>query len=503
MINFATSTPSGWDSPEQLKVREAGLPGPPPPPVNLNDPKQLPPGGGEWPVPPHLGFVSLIGMGWRAHAPYSDEALRHSRSNADKMLNDGLIDWALRKRLRPTSQLSWHIEPMDESDNAQMRAAAKVTLAISKTWKLQEAFYQLNHAKWYGKYALQLLWEFDNYQPDLVRVRHWSPLQGDSLIPRFAYNSWGCLVNSQFEGPTEPYALGRVHWFSDAEMESLIVSTYNSRQSDYFDGLSSGALRGQGLRNSTYWLWYLRANILSLLTDYIERLSAGVWKGYYDSSNAQARQDLEEAVAAYKSKHLLSLPKHRDGSVPNDLVIMEVGSASPTVMMNAIDYLDRLIVANILEQTPPSGSIGGDEVAMREGEVTGTTKADAMTLAEDLTENWLPTLYRYNAPGVPAGRFVFDTDHPNADRLLQYATVLMDRGYSVDLDHLAEICGVRKGGLNATIGTKIQSLSPTAVAAPPEGTPVAGTTPPEQQPAQSPPPQQAPAQAPPPPPSSS
>lgn len=470
MINFATS----FDSSEQLSVREAGLPAPKLPDIDPKDRSQLPAGGGEWPVPPHLGFISLVGMSWRAHHYASDEAIRHSRQNADAMLKDLLVLSVLEERFRSASQLSWHIEPLDESDNAQMRAAAINTLAVAKTCKLQEAFYQWNWAKWYGKYALEMLYKWDDHQPDLMYCRDWTPINGDSLVPRYANSDWGRLVNSLYDGPTEPYALGRVHWYTPEEMESVVVHSYHPTQPDFFDGLASGALRGRGLRHGAYWMWFYRSNLLALLMDYLERLSGGVWKGLYDESNPQARTDLEQAVAAYKSKSLLMLPKRKDGSLPNDVQIMEVGTASPAVLNQTIDYIDRLLRGYLSGRPNLSGSVGGDEVALQEGAISAVTKADAVGLAEDLTNNWLPTLYRYNSRGVPNGRFVFDTDHPNAEKMLQYAQILRDMGWAVDLGHLAKIAGLPPGGLDNQISTKIQSLNPVAVSDVPQGVPIAG-----------------------------
>lgn len=480
MINFATSVNSEEEK-ARLDAAEAGLGPTPLPPVDPNDRSLLPPNRAQWPVPPHLGFASIIGLAWRAHHHGVDEALKHSRSNADAMLKDILILTALEDRIRPVSQLSWHIAPEDETDNRQVKAAAKVTLAVSKTWKLQEFLHQLNYAKWYGKFGCELLWRWDDYQPDLLKISNWAPVNGDSLVSGYSFTRWGRLVNALYEGSTEPYSLGRCHWYTDDELQSVVIHTHRPRQPDYYDGISSGQLRGTGLRHGAYWMWYYRANLLALLFDYLERLSTGIWKGYYDQSNPEARQSLEQAVAGYKSKQMLSLPRNAQGYAPNDLEIMEVGAASPAIIRDAIAYIDGLLRSYILGRPDMTGNIGGDEVALQEGAISATTKADAVSLAEDLTANWLPTLYRYNSPGCPPGRFVFDVDHPNADKLLSYAQVMREMGWPVDLDHLAEVCGLPKASLDTTISTKIQPLTPTALESPPQGMPVAGNAPAPQQ----------------------
>jgi hypothetical protein len=310
-----------------------------------------------------------------------------------------------------------------------------------------------------------------------MRAKAWSPVTGDSLVPRWASNEWGRLVGPTYEGEVEGYYNGRVHWYTPKEMESVVVHSYHAVQPDYHDGLASGALRGRGLRHGAYWIWYLRSNLLALLMDYSERLSQGIWKGWYDESNPESRSDLERAVAGYKAKSLLSLPRRRDGTPVCDLDIMEVGSASSAILRDMIDYFDRLLTAYLSGRPAMSGSVGGDEIALHEGYISSTTKADAVCLAEDLTTGWLPTLYRYNSGSCPPGRFRFDVDNPNAEKLLNYAVTMRELGWPVDLDHLAKATGLPKGSLNATISTKIQPLSPVATEAPPQQVPIAGNSP--------------------------
>jgi hypothetical protein len=480
VTNFAHPSPSDWNSDANLSAREKGVGEIPTPPMEPDDRNQLPAGRGLWPVPPHLGFVGLTGQTFRSFHYTIDEAIKHSRSNAAAMLNDTLILTALEDRLRPSSQLGWHVVPRDETDPEQVRAAAKNTLAIATTPKLQDFFFNLNMAKWYGKMAVELVWEWDRYDPTMMVVREWSPVNGDSLVPRYSFSEWGRLVNAQYEGPTDTYFLGRVHYYTPEEMESVVVHTHRPKQPDYYLHQESGALRGQGLRNGSYWMWYYRLNLLALLMDYLERFATGVWKGWFDESNPSARTDLEQAVAAYKSKSMLSLPWRRDNSPVCDLQIMEVGATSPAIIRDTLSYLDQLLRSYILGRPVPAGNIGGDEVALHEDSITGTTKSDALSLAEDLSKHWLPTLYRYNSPNVPPGKLVFDIEHANADKLLSYAQVMRELGWSVDLDHLAEVCGLRRASLDSNISTKIQSLNPTAVTDVPQGVPVAGNSPPVQ-----------------------
>lgn len=468
---------SDFASPTLLAVREAGLGAFPVPEVDTEDPGQLPAGRGQWAVPPYQAFVGLINQGFRAFHWSIDEAIKSSRENAESIYRDPVVRMALADRFRPTSQLAWYIDPLDESDPAQVRAAAKVTKAILKTPKLQEFHRQHLNAVWYGKAAVQSTYQWDSYQPDLMAIKDWSPIHGDSLVARWS-GDWGVLVNSSYEGHKDTYSLGYAHYFTPEEMEAVTVHTFEPQAPDFFDSLSAGALKGSGLRGRLFWFWFYKSNLLALLLDYMERLATGVWIGFYDQSNPEGQARMEAAIAGYRSKQVISIPRNLNGDTPYGLEIKEPGTASPAILENLIQYFDSIIRQAITGHPVGDGTnigVGGDTASFYGESITTTTKSDATGLQEDYTRYWLPTLYRYNCPGVPPGRFVFTTDHPNADKTLAYATQLREMGWPVDLDHLAMVCGIPKASLNATISTKIQPLSPVAVDQVPQDTPMVGS----------------------------
>jgi len=113
--------------------------------------------------------------------------------------------------------------------------------------------------------------------------------------------------------------------------------------------------------------------------------------------------------------------------------------------------------------------------------VSQVTKLDANSLQDILTEQLVKTLYKYNSPNVPNGKFAFSTDHPGASRILEYAKALRDLGWSVDLDQVARICGVPKAAAGSTISSKVQSVNPVAMQSPPIGVPQAGQPSPQEE----------------------
>jgi len=495
MINF--TSPSNnlppqdqWKSKESLEARESGVAPFPVPPLQSDLRSQLPPNAGQWPVPAYQQVVGLINQTFRAHFPIAgDEAIRYGREFAKACWRDPICWAPLNERILPVSQLAWALEPQDETDPEQIRAAAKNTMAAALTPRFQQRLMLLEHACWFGKAAVCDTYKWNPNQPDLLNVVDWFPVHGDSLVPRWSGGSvggdWGVLVNSQFKGPYDNYNLGRVHWIDPEERESYVIHIHQPEPFDYFEVVDTGSIKGVGLRSKVFWAWFLRANLLAAALDFAERVGSGIWLAGYDKSNPNGKQDMIDAVAQYKENRAIFRPMTEDGRTAYDLRILEPGSVSIGLLENLIRYFDNIIRATILGHPIGGGAeinVGGDTAAMYSDAVSRTTRYDAVNLAETLSNEWVPTLYRYNSRNVPPARFRFSVEHSAASTLLQYGKALMDMGYAVDLDHIANVCGIPKAAMNAAIGTNVQSVNPVAVQSPPEGVPVAGNSPPQPEP---------------------
>lgn len=483
MINFATQPTAYPDfkTTPNLEARESGLADFPDPKPPTDPSKLLPAGGGQWAVPGYQQVVGIINQVFRSHYYQSgDEALKHCRANAVACREDPIISTAAEQRKDAVVQLPWSLEPEDETDPEQMRAAAKNTLALLKTPRWQDMLRAVEDRQWWGKAGVETVMRWCPYQPDLMKVVDWLPLNGDSLVPRWSGGSvlgdWGLMVNSNWDGETDNNTFGKVHYFTPEEREAVVIGTFKPEAPDFFSTLDTGMVKGRGLRSKVYWYWFLRNNLLASLTDFAERAGSGIWVGYYDQSNPSGRQDMADSIAAYKDRHCLLFPRNQQGQTAYDLQIKEPGATSVGIVHQIIQYLDSAIRAVILGHPVGDGvqiGVGGDTAVMYSDAVSQVTKLDANSLQDILTEQLVKTLYKYNSPGVPTGKFAFSTDHPGASRILEYAKALRDLGWSVDLDQVARICGVPKASPNATIGTKVQSVNPVAMQSPPIGTPQA------------------------------
>ena len=466
-----------FNSDTQLEVRESGIGSIPSPPVG-----ELPAGQGYYAIPPQLTKISLINQIARAYRWTYDEALKNSRANAVAMLRDTEIREALETRFVQTVQLEWFLEPRDETDQRQLDAVEKLTYVIKQTPYLQDLFKSLLWGIWFGRAGAALTYRWDYSNPNGERyhlVHSHYPINGDSLVARWS-GDWGQKVHGQFPGDKVPTDTGFAHFFTPEEIEAIIIHTHNPEDPDFYEPELAGQIRGSGLRGHCYWFWWLAGNFLALAEDYAERFAMGVWQAGYDKTNPNGKQEMEDALAAYRANKVLLVPVAADGSTPYKVTISEVGTATPMFIFEIVQWLRGVIKKYIIgsdlsEET--AMQVGGDGAGVLEDRISRVVKYDAERLAETLSHWWLPVLCKYNCgPTVPPPFFRFNCDRPNAGQLLSYAKTLHELGDDIDLDFLKEAAGLPKPNPGANVASKLQPMSPTAVNAVPQGVPIVGAT---------------------------
>lgn len=455
-----------------LKAREVGPGKVTPPPVG-----EMPAGDAKWPVPHYLSKISIINQIARAYRWTFDEALKDSRNNAVAMLRDLVIRDALETRIVPTVQLAWHLEPQDETDPEQVRATALLERIIRLTPRLQDLHKAAMWAVWYGRAGVSLLYEWD-FLPTgerIMKIRDHRPINGDSLIAHWS-GDWGQYVNSLYEGPKTQGERGFEVFYNAAQREAVIIHTHNPEDADFYEPELSGQIKGSGVRGHCYWFWWLKSNFLALLGDYAERFASGIKIAYYDKTNPDGKTEVENAIAGYRDSGYFVFPSDSDGHTPYRIEVKEVGTASPQFIMEMVtgyfdQYIHRYITGASIEEDT-SISAGGDAVGVLEDRVARVVKSDATRLGETYNIDLLPTLCRYNCgEHVPPPRWVFDVEKPNAGEILGYSQAIRNMGGDIDMTHLYEVCGLPQPQPGDNISSKLQPMSPTAVAQVPQGTP--------------------------------
>jgi phage gp29-like protein len=470
-----TTTP---DTPSGYSAAEMGYPGPQPP-----TPGDLPPGGGRLAVPTFLSFAGLVQTAARTFRWTYDEALRDNRNNALAMRRDAVLMGALRARQRPTSQLSWHLTPRDETDPAESEAAQLMTELIEDIPKFQKMKMQLLEALWYGRYAVELTWEWqERYGRQVLQVRDFIPINGDKI--RFKWDGTpGFLVYANYPGTREATDWGMAHFVTPDERQQYIIHEHEPDDADWTEGEMAGSVHGVGIRGRLYWFWWLKQQVFALLMNYLERFSNGLTIIYYAAHDPEAKKSAEAMARAEYVNNTLLIPRwNTENPDMNKVERLEVSTASPALLQQLItDYFDEVPVRYILGQTlsgdhTGSGGLGGTGAAGLAGETLDEIiKYDAIDLQDTLQTDLVNVMYRYNAPGVRPGKFEFEIDSPNSAELMEYGNMLLDWGMSLDEEQAYKVSQWARPKPGGGIVSKIGAMNPAAVTSAPQGVPVAGS----------------------------
>lgn len=459
----------------QYSPQEMGHPGPPPPAGLI-----LPPGGGGASVPQFLSFQSIYNFAGDLFRWNFDEALQNSLANALAMENDPVIYSALNDRKLQTAQISWHIEPDDETNPAEVEAAAAITKTIERMPNRQQYRMTLLEALWYGKSAAQMIykWDFKGGRKRLKPVDWW-PVNGDKIRGNGA-REIGIFVYAAAPVTWIPSDLGPVHMLTPEERQQFVVHSFEPRDANWTQPGFTGQVMGCGLRSRIYWFWWLKSNVFAMLTNYLERFSQGLTVFYYDAHNPQAKAEMIEAAQAQWSKTIMVLPRWSETRDTNSIERHEVGTASPALLENLVTgYFDSEIRRAILHQdlttgTAPTGL--GSGVAMAHADtMSRVVKYDAIDLQETEQRDLVDVLYRWDYPDFTPGRIVYEVDDPNAEELLANAQIFYEMGGQVDLDHLAKTLGLPAPTQGSQVGAKVGGMQAAAIDTDaPAGVPVVG-----------------------------
>lgn len=468
--------------------REMGFPGPQP-----SSPGQLPPGGGGLTTPNFLSFSALVRSAAKAYLYSSDEALRDSTENAKAMRRDPVLYGALLARSRPTAQLTWHITPEDETDPAQQEAAKLIEHCIRKIPRFQKMKMQLLQAIWFGKYAVEIAYEWRNYRGEQkLFVRDFIPINGDKI--RYKWDGTpGFLVYPGYPGEKEATDYGMTHFLTADERIQYIIHEHEPDDSDWTDVELAGAIHGVGIRGRLYWFWWLKQQVFGLMMNYLNRFANGLTIFYYNASNPEAKKEAVAAARAQFTNAALIYPRWAsENPDTNKVERLEVGTASPLLLWNLVNtYFDPIMVRYIMGQslssTAEATGMGSGVAELHAETLDEILKYDAIDLQETLQTDLVNVLYHYNAPGVPVGTFEFEVDSPNSEELMEYGKTLYEWGVPLDEDQAYKISQWQKPKPGGGVITQMGQMMPAAVGGV-QGVPVSGAAGPGGVPPEAPPP---------------
>jgi hypothetical protein len=438
----------------------------------------LPPGLGRWSVPYFELFSSRFQANSRSYRYQFDEALRDGQANCDAIRRDPTIMAALEARKMPSVQSAWNLEPDDETNPLEVEAAVGLTKVIERIPRFQQIKYQLLDALFYGRSAVQLIygWDFRGGRKSL-KVVDSVPVHGDSV--RFKWDGRvGFTVHSSYEGETESTDYGRVHWLTPTERESTVVHFHDIEPAPFHQGEQAGRIKGVGVRDRLYWLWYLKVQTFALLNDYLQLTSAGGTTIYfYESGNPTSLEEVREAAQSQQANSAILFPRDRTNPTAGPgIQRIEAGTAGANLLQSLVtgfydDQITRYILGQELSYSAGGTGLGSGVADFHSETLARILKYDLQNLADTFNADLIPVLCRYCYPGITPPTFAFETDKPNIAEYLESAQTVYSMNGAIDGDDLMKVAGLPKPKPGHTVLTQMTPMSPTGIGQSPDGVP--------------------------------
>jgi hypothetical protein len=398
-----------------------------------------------------------------------DEALRDNRDNALAMFRDGWIQAMLRERIRGTAGLKWHLEPDDARDPHQQHAAEIVTAAIKRTPRLRRFLRQLLLAIWYGRCANQVIWDWQpvNGQRALV-VKKWLPIDGDKLVFTHAHEPI-VLVHAgetnrlpRSEIVTTDRGLGLL--LKGSWRQRFLLHTADPADSDFFAGEQASSIHGVGLRHWSYWLWFLRDEYLSWITDQLERTGLGLVVMLYEQGNTEAEAAMEKVAKDYSRRSIVKIPvppgmmQARTGGRANGIEIVETPTAGIEILdklrIRLEDQMERLFIGQSMSsgKDDEDGLGGSGRAKFAEATKRDIIRDDADDLAESNTGSdhepgLVSMIFRWTLPqyyGKFGLRWMFDLEEVDTEKRMEAVLKAFQVGVDFKKDEVRELTGLSK-----------------------------------------------------------
>ncbi|MEY4396199.1 MAG: hypothetical protein RL595_3448 [Planctomycetota bacterium] len=216
--------------------------------------------------------------------------------------------------------------------------------------------------------------------------------------------------------------------------------------------------------------------------DYLERIGAGGLTVYYfEAGNPNSLAEVKQCAEEQMRNNTILFPRYRDNTTGGPgIERIDPSPAGAQLLYDLITaYFDQQIRRYIQ---------GADNNEMTEGEaaIMGDTHSrmvryDAMNLQETITHDLVKVLQKYNCPGLPQIKFVFDIDKPNAVETLQAAQAFYQMGGTLDEDELRAVLGLSRPQPGHAILAQNMPLNPSLMGSQPTGVPIVGQPGPAQQ----------------------
>ncbi len=434
-------------------------------------------------VPHVMTFQSLIGSHAKVYRD-CDEATKNSLDNARYMRNDCGIMECVEARQRCVSLLGWHLKPEDEKSQSQKDLCADLTKILERIRSFTEFRYALMNAVWYGKYAINSRYGWDNVaghmrqlpKPHTEDDYGWRPINGDKLVFRYddgnlgpgQYpNQLGIRINGSFQPGQSiggrykaeriaPTDRGMAYFLPPYERKLLTVHRHIIEDAAFEDALSAGSINGVGIRSRIYWEWVQKQETLAFLMEYLERSAGGIEVWTYPQGNAQAKADTERAAKERLggARNVVVVPKPMGVEGEQyGVQIIEPGMGGIDALKDILNtYYGHRIKRYILGQTLTSEAeatgMGSGVADAHMDTFMQIVRFDAMKLQETITWQLLKFIKDVNFPearGIHI-EFVIDVEHEDVKERLDAYESAWTMGCALKEQDVMDLIGAAMPG---------------------------------------------------------
>lgn len=327
-------------------------------------------------------------------------AIRTDRALAEMMENDPVITNSLFKRILATAKLEFEVVPEDDNDAYQKFVAKEVETIIGKIPRRVDLFRSLLWGTWRGTGVSELYW-IKNEQNNMWEINKHIDHNGDKIF----YDRWGSphiqVITNQSGGRA----------LTQYELDRLIIFTFNPIDGSFYNGAEAAYIyKGKGLRENTFWVWWLSHQSLKYWTRFQEIYSGSIMLGKFPADNAMLKEAITGVLKSLKTNSLIAMPVPADESMREayglEILNNNSNANNSQVFMDFIETYCNSKIKIAIEGsslTSEKGSTGlGSNLASKHQEsFADIVEYDSKLLEECLTEQLIEKIVRFNFGKLP------------------------------------------------------------------------------------------------------
>jgi hypothetical protein len=342
-----------------------------------------------------------------------------------------------------------------------------------------------------GKSANQVTykWTYENtkwWGKKVAAVNNWTPVHGDKLHFKFDGTPGIMVHSSERDKPGVEFAdyWGPVKFFNQKEQEQLFWMEFEPEDREYNKAELAAQVHGSGIRGRIYWLWWLKHNLTKDMFSFVRKVGNGFFLAGYASGNASERDEIEKGMTSQAGEHVIYVPISNNSTKISDVLThLPVNLSGSEFMVSLGQQIDAKIRDAILgtgnaNKAMPTG-IGGSQAEQAGMTDDERVKYDA-EMSEPAIQRLVNVLNRHTFPGFPPPTFSYLCDKRNPAEFMESIDRAMQWGLTVKESQVRDNLSLETPEKNEPTLSMVQSQQATAINAVPGGTPMVGSSGPQQ-----------------------